>query len=48
MSQTLCTCCPARKRSPMIPIEDGPKGVRVCPKCDGGVVDVVIKRDQAQ
>ncbi len=45
MSQVMCTCCPMRKRKPLVVIEDGPRGVRVCPVCDGGVLDLVIKRE---
>jgi hypothetical protein len=44
MNKSLCKCCSPRKRQPMVPVGD----LRICPVCDGGAMDVVVKRDQAR
>lgn len=36
----MCTCCPMRKRQPLVPVGD----LRVCAVCDGGALDIVLKR----
>ncbi len=38
-----CSICRRRK---LVPIEDGPQGLRVCPRCDGEVYEIVVDREQ--
>lgn len=45
MSADKCSICRVRK---LVLVENGPKGLRVCPRCDGEAYEIVVDREQRE